>query len=234
MSLKSVIQRAKAVQPDFELDRQNAASIVEICARLDGLPLAIELAASRVKLLPPSALLVRLSQSLDVLQSTAADRTDRQRTLRGAIGWSYDLLSESEQALFRRCAVFVGGGRLDDGEQILNIPDLASVDVLDGIGGLVDQSLVRRVGSDAEPRFTMLETIREFGRVKLTESGELVSLAESHARRYASIVAEAEPQLTSGAEWLDRLGKHAFDAQRELLGTNLRGAGRSGLFPGAR
>jgi predicted ATPase/class 3 adenylate cyclase len=199
------VQRAKSVRPDFALTRDNAPTIVDICARLDGLPLAIELAASRVKLLPPPALLSRLSQSLDVLQSTAADRTDRQRTLRGAIDWSFGLLTDDEKALFWRCAVFVGGWRLDDAEAILNPDGLPRVDVLDGIGSLVDHSLVRRVGSDLDPRFTMLETIREFAHEKLVESTELDRLVAAHARRFADVVEEAEPHLTSGAEWLDRL-----------------------------
>ncbi|HYI22750.1 MAG TPA: adenylate/guanylate cyclase domain-containing protein [Candidatus Limnocylindrales bacterium] len=199
------MQRARAVQPDFSLGPDNAATIREICARLDGLPLAIELAASRVKLLPPGALLARLTKSLDVLQSTAADRTDRQRTLRGAIDWSYGLLPSPEQAVFRRCAIFVGGWRLDDAEPVAGAAGGLEMDLLDGVGALVDHSLVRQVERDSEPRFTMLETIREFGRERLAEAGELDATATAHADRFAALAEQAEPALTAGREWLDRL-----------------------------
>jgi predicted ATPase/class 3 adenylate cyclase len=199
------LQRARAVRPDFTLTDTNARMIIEICARLDGLPLAIELAASRIKLLPPQALLERLAHRLDFLQSTAADRTDRQRTLRGAIDWSYGLLNDSERALFRRLAVFVGGWRLDDADPVASAAAPLGLDVLDGLAALVDHSLVRQIDDAAEVRFGMLETIREFGREQLDAALELAHTSNAHARRFAALVEEAETRLTAGAEWPDRL-----------------------------
>ena len=198
-------QRARAVRSDFALTAENAAAVVAICARLDGLPLAIELAASRVKLLPPAALLERLGRTLDLLQSTAADRTDRQRTLRGAIDWSYGLLGEPERTLFRRLSIFVGGFRLEDGEAVTGAAGPVGVDVLDGVGMLVDNSLVRELGELPEIRFGMLETIREFGRERLVAANELDSVAEAHARQTALLAEASESRLTIGAEWPDRL-----------------------------
>ncbi len=166
------MQRARAVRPEFELTHENARAVAEICSRLDGLPLAIELAASRIKLLPPAAILERLSNRLNFLQSTGADRTDRQRTLRGAIDWSYGLLAEPERALFRRLAIFVGGWRLDEAEHVAAAAGILEEDLLDGVAALVDHSLVRRLDMDADVRFSMLETIREFGLEQLEASGE--------------------------------------------------------------
>lgn len=199
------VQRAQAVKPEFRLTADNAAVVLAICARLDGLPLAIELAGSRVKLMSPTALLARLEHSLDVLQSTSADRTDRQRTLRGAIDWSYELLTDAEKALFRRAAIFVGGWRLDDAEVILPAAGPLAVDAFGGVAGLLDHSLVLQVDTEAEPRFTMLETIREYGREQLAAAGELDATGAAHAAHYASLVEQAEPQLTAGREWADRL-----------------------------
>jgi predicted ATPase len=161
------LQRAQDVKADFQLTNANAPAIAEICARLDGLPLAIELAAARVKLLPPQTLLGRLSSRLTLLTGGARDLPERQQTLRGAIAWSYDLLSPKEQALFRRLAVFVGGWTLEAAEAICATPESAEalpLDILDGVGALVDKSLVRQQErADGEPRCAMLETIREYG-----------------------------------------------------------------------
>jgi predicted ATPase len=209
------VQRARAVRPDFRLDASNARQVVDICARLDGLPLAIELAASRIKVLPPAGLLARLEKSLDLLQSTAADRTDRQRTLRGAIAWSYDLLDPAEQRLFRRLAVFVGGWRLDDAESIVRTAGETELDMLDGVAALVDHSLITQAGDRDEPRFAMLETIREYGQERLAAEQELAAATSAHAAHFADLVADAEAKLTSGREWLDRL---------ELEQANIRAA----------
>jgi predicted ATPase/class 3 adenylate cyclase len=203
-SVALFVQRARAVRPDFELNVANAAAVVDICRRLDGLPLAIELAASRVKLLPPAALLARLAKSLDLLQATSADRTDRQRTLRGAIGWSYELLAEDERALFRRLGAFVGGWRLDDAEMIVAAAGGMNADVLEGLGSLIDQSLVGQVAVADEPRYTMLETIREYALEQLEAHAELKLASADHADRFAALAAEAEPSLTTGRDWLDR------------------------------
>ena len=199
------VQRARAVSPDFTLTASNGQAVAAICARLDGLPLAIELAASRVKLLPPAALLGRLRNSLAVLQSTSADRTDRQRTLRGAIAWSYDLLEAPEKSLFRRYAVFVGGWRLDDAAVVVGTAGPLEHDILDGTETLLDHSLVRPMASQVEPRFTMLETIREFGREQLLAENELDTIAAAHAAHFAAVSEQAEPHLTAGRDWLDRL-----------------------------
>jgi predicted ATPase/class 3 adenylate cyclase len=204
-SVALFVERAKLVRPDFELTAANASTVVAICARLDGLPLALELAASRLKLLPPAVLLGRLERSLDLLQTTAADRTDRQRTLRGAISWSYDLLEEPQRALFRRLAIFAGGFRLEDAEAIVVAPGPVGVDVLDGVSALVDSSLVRPLGDYPDLRFGMLETILEYGREQALDKGELDTLAEALARRVTLLVNEAEPHLTSDRVWLDRL-----------------------------
>ena len=204
------MQRARAVRSDFDLTHDNARAVAEICARLDGLPLAIELAASRIKLLPPAAILERLSDRLNFLQSTAADRTDRQRTLRGAIDWSYGLLAEPERALFRRLSIFVGGWRLDEAEHVASAASIIEEDLLDGVAALVDHSLVRRVDQDDNVRFGMLETIREFGLEQLEAAGEKDVTGSRHAEWYAALAAAAEPHLTSGPEWQDRLeGEHA-------------------------
>ncbi|HUG48644.1 MAG TPA: adenylate/guanylate cyclase domain-containing protein [Candidatus Limnocylindria bacterium] len=199
------MQRARSSRPDFELTAANARAIVEICLRLDGLPLAIELAASRVKLLPPQALLARIERRLDILQSSSADGSDRQRTLRGTIDWSYDLLNTAEQALFRRLSVFVGGSTLESAEAVVGATGTPVGDLLEGLTSLVDHSLVRQEEHSGEPRFSMLETIREYGREQLEEAGELADVAAAHASHFATLVREAEPHLTGGPAWADRL-----------------------------
>ena len=199
------VDRAKAVRPDFELNAANIDAVVAICRRLDGLPLALELAASRLKLLPPAELLSRLESSFDLLQVSAVDRTDRQRTLRGAINWSYELLDEPDRRLFRRLAIFAGGFRLEDAEVVAAAPGPIGIDVLDGVSALVDNSLVRPLGDYPDMRFGMLETILEFGREQARANGEFDALAEALARRVATLAEAAEPHLTSGPVWLDRL-----------------------------
>jgi predicted ATPase/class 3 adenylate cyclase len=204
------MQRARAVRSDFELTHDNARAVAEICARLDGLPLAIELAASRIKLLSPAAILERLSDRLNFLQSTAADRTDRQRTLRGAIDWSYSLLAEPERALFRRLSIFVGGWRLDEADDVASAAGILQEDLLDGMASLVDHSLVRRVDEDEDVRFGMFETIREYGLEQLEAAGEKDVTELRHAECYAELAATAEPSLTLGPEWPERLeAEHA-------------------------
>ena len=203
------VDRARAVRPDFELTASNARAVVEICARLDGLPLAIELAAARVRLLPPEAISTRLHDSLGLLATTSRDVTERQRTLRGAIQWSYDLLSDDEGALFRQLAVFLGGAPLAMVATVLRRGD--ELALLDELGALIDKSLLRPA-SDSHPddgalRVEMLETIREFAFERLTASEEGPEYRERHALAYAALADEAEPQLTGGegARWLNRL-----------------------------
>jgi predicted ATPase/class 3 adenylate cyclase/Tfp pilus assembly protein PilF len=214
------IQRAQAVKPDFQVTTSNAAAVAEICARLDGLPLAIELAAARVKLFPPQALLARLSSRLKLLVGGGQDRPARQQTLRSAIDWSYDLLDTGEQALFRRMGVFAGGGTVESAESVLRtegrgLREEAPISVLspqysvlDGLASLVDKSLLRQeVGPDDEPRFTMLETIREYALERIDMCGETAVLQRQHAVYFLELAERAEPELY-GAEqrvWLERL-----------------------------
>jgi len=187
------IQRAAAVRTDFQVTAANAPAVAEICGRLDGLPLAIELAAARVKLLPPQALLARLGQRLDSLEAGSRDLPARQRTLRGAISWSHDLLDVSARRLFARFSVFVDGASLAAAEVICGD---AGLDVLDGLAGLVDQSLIRQEETDGEPRFRMLSTIREFARERLAESGEAEVIAERHAAFFVGLAETSAPGFT--------------------------------------
>jgi predicted ATPase/DNA-binding XRE family transcriptional regulator len=190
-------ERAAAVQPGFALSDENAPAITAICQRLDGLPLAIELAAARVKVLPPAALLTRLEQRLPLLTGGGRDLPARQRTMRDAIAWSYDLLTGEEQALFRRLAVFVGGFTLEAAEAVIG-PD-GEPPVLDGIVALVEQSLVRQTaGAHAEPRYLMLETVREFGVERLAASGDEGLARQKHASYFLSV----STALGSGVQML--------------------------------
>jgi predicted ATPase/serine/threonine protein kinase len=192
-SIALFVQRAVAVRPDFSLTSRNAEMVVEICRRLDGLPLAIELAGARVKILPPAELLARIERRLELLTGGARDRPERQQTLRRAIKWSYDLLSPAEQRLFRRLSVFAGGCTLEAAEAVCDTCEDLGVDILDGITSLVDNSLlVQRVADDAVPRFVMLETFREYAREALRESGDAAGTQRAHAA-YLLVLAEEVP-----------------------------------------
>jgi predicted ATPase/class 3 adenylate cyclase len=201
------LQRAAAVKPDFTLTSENAQAVAEITARLDGLPLAIELAATRVKLLPPQSMLARLNRRLDLLGSGARDLPSRQQTLRGAIAWSYDLLDQGVQRLMARLAVFVGGCTLQDAETVCGPAGETGAEVLDGLATLVDQSLLRQEDVSGEPRFMMLETVREFARERLEMSGALEEISRRHTLAFLALAERAEPHLTGAeqARWLDRL-----------------------------
>jgi predicted ATPase/transcriptional regulator with XRE-family HTH domain len=180
------VERATAVQPTFALTSDNAAAVAAICQRLDGLPLAIELAAARINVLPPAALLARLDRRLPLLTGGGGDLPARQWTMRDAIAWSYDLLSADEQALFRRLAVFAGGFTLDAAEAMA--PPARGLLVFDGVVALVEQSLLRQMpGTGDEPRYQMLETVREFGLEQLTLAGELDDARERHARHFLTL-----------------------------------------------
>ena len=170
-AVRLFIARAQAVKPDFTVTASNAPAVAEICFRLDGLPLAIELAAALVKMLPPQALLKRLEQRLPLLTGGARTLPARQQTMRNAIAWGHDLLAPDEQTLFRRLAVFPGGCTIEAAEAVAS-PD-GTLDVFAGLASLVDKSLLRQdEGADGEPRFRMLETVREFGLERLEASGE--------------------------------------------------------------
>jgi len=201
------VQRAVAAKPDFELHRENALAIAEVCARLDGLPLAIELAAARVKVLSPSAMLTRLASRLQLLTGGARDLPQRQQTLRAAIDWSYDLLSPAEQKLFRRLSVFVGGCSLEGVEAVCDTKGDLNLDLLDGMASLVDKSLLQQVEQpNGDSRFVMLETIREYAREKLDASLEQAQTRRAHAA-YCLVLAEEETTERTGtesSEWLER------------------------------
>jgi len=210
-SVQLFIQRARAVKSDFHITNETAPAVAEICHRLDGLPLAIELAAARVKLLPPRAMLERLDVSghsrLEFLTGGGRDLPARQQTLRNAIAWSYDLLEESEQKLFRRLSVFVGGCTYEAVQNVTMEPP-ARLSILDQLGSLLDKSLLREMeGQQGEPRFVMLEVLREFGLEQLEASDE----EQMIRRRHASFFLELAEQSETGTErpeqilWMDRM-----------------------------
>jgi predicted ATPase/class 3 adenylate cyclase len=226
------IQQASAVKPDFMVTNDNAPAVAEICVRLEGLPLAIELAAARSKLLSPQALLARLGSRLELLRGGARDLPARHQTLRGAIAWSYDLLSPDEQALFRRMAVFVGGCTLEAAEAVCRAAGPPELDVLEGMTSLVDKSLLRQEEeANREPRFQMLETIREYGLECLTTSGELESARRAHATDYLALAEEAEPELTGPQQgvWLHRLETEHDNLRAALQWSQARQDAETGL-----
>src|SRR5207253_9915709 len=204
-AVRLFVERAMAVRPGFRVTADNAAAVAEIVFRLDGLPLAIELAAARVKLLTPQAMLPRLKQGLDLLVSTAADRTDRQRTLRGAIAWSYDLLDGGLKRLFARSAVFVSGAQLEELEAVCGPGTETGREVLDSVSELVDQSLMRQSEVDGQPRFRMLVTIRDFALEWLAVSHEEDMIRQRHADAYIALAERAAPELQGKDQkaWLD-------------------------------
>jgi predicted ATPase/serine/threonine protein kinase/DNA-binding CsgD family transcriptional regulator len=207
-ALALFIQRAQAARPEFQLSNANARAITEICRHLDGLPLAIELAAARVKLLPPQALLARLTPRLTVLTSGARDVPERQQTLRNTIAWSYQLLDAEVQRLFRRLSVFIGGCTLRAIEAIAAALDGEAGRVFEGVASLLDQSLLQQTEQEGEePRLVMLETIREYGLEVLEASGERETTQRAHAAYYLALAEEAEPELAGPrqAMWLERL-----------------------------
>jgi predicted ATPase/DNA-binding CsgD family transcriptional regulator len=209
-------ERAHAVNPSFQLSDDNILAVAEICARLDGLPLAIELAAARVKFFSPLVLLRELSENgqspLQLLTSGARDLPTRQQTLRNTIQWSYHLLDEDEQTLFRRLSVFVGGFTLPAAEAVTayegwskNSAPLMSV--LDGLTSLADKSLLQSESVNGEPRFFMLEMMHEFAREQLESTEEVAIAHQAHAACYLQLAETAEPHLTGSEQerWLDRL-----------------------------
>jgi predicted ATPase len=200
------VERAREVKPVFSLTDENARAVAEICRRLDGLPLAIELAAARVKVLAPEALLARLEQRLTMLVGGARDLPERQRTMRGAVAWSYELLGEEEKALLRRLAVFSGGCTLSAAEAVCG---RGGGEVLEGLGSLVDKSLLRqREQKDGETRFRMLEVVREFALERLEAEGEAEEARLGHAYHFLERALESDPSSRAGeASWIASLGR---------------------------
>jgi predicted ATPase len=218
------VERARALKPDFKVTNESAPAVAEICVRLDGLPLAIELAAARITMLPPKAMLHRLSSRLKLLTGGARDLPERQRTLRATIEWSHALLDEGEQVLFGRLAVFSGGRTLEAIEAICDAEGNLPVEAFEGISSLLDKSLLRQEeGPDGEPRFVMLETVHEFAREKLGQSAEAEEIKRSHAQYFLTLAEEAYPEFKGAnqLEWLERL-EAEHDNMRAALSWALR------------
>ncbi|MHB8647858.1 MAG: ATP-binding protein, partial [Thermomicrobiales bacterium] len=209
------VQRATAVKPDFHLTATNSAAVAAICIRLDGLPLAIELAAARIKVLLPATLLARLERRLPLLTDSACDLPARQHTMHAAIDWSHELLDADEQRLFRRLAVFAGGCSLEAAEAMGDVLSDGTVDVLTGLALLVDKSLIRSETWTETERFTMLETIREYGLERLTASGEADVVQRHHAMYFLALAEAMEPELTG-------VGQATALARLEMEHDNLR------------
>jgi predicted ATPase/DNA-binding SARP family transcriptional activator len=206
-TVRLFVERARQVRPDFSLTEQAAPAVAEICARLDGLPLAVELAAARVRMLSPQAIVARLGHGLQFLTGGARDLPARQRTMRATIAWSHELLAEDERAILAQLAVFAGSFTLEVAEEVVELPSGAPV--LDGLESLVSQNLLQVSATTPESRFTMLETVREYALERLAASGAGAqeSACERHARAYLAL-AEASEAGLCGPEaggWVDRL-----------------------------
>jgi predicted ATPase len=206
-AVRLFIERAVAARHDFAVTNENAPAIAGICERVDGLPLAIELAAARVKMFNPQALLARLETSVSVLGTGSRDLPDRQQTLKGAIAWSYDLLDEPQKRLFSRFSVFARGANLEQAEAVCGPASEIGVDVLTGLDELADQSLLRRMPDFEEPRLLMLQVIREYAADRLEEAGEAAKIKDRHAAAFQELAEMAAPRLLGPDQklWLDRL-----------------------------
>jgi predicted ATPase len=214
-SVALFIERARAVQPSFVVTNDTAPAVAEICVRLDGLPLAIELAAARIRLLPPAVMLERLTTRLPLLINGSRDLPLRHQTLRGTIAWSYDLLTPAEQALFRRLAVFHGRASLP---AVTSVSEDIELDPLTGLERLAGHSLVRPLDEPDQAAVTMLETIREYGMEQLIATGELESTRARHGAWFASVAAEAFPHLLGHEQvvWFDTLATEQDNLQAAL------------------
>ena len=217
-AVRLFIERAQDVKSDFAVTNENAPAVAAICHRLDGLPLAMELAAARIRILPPATMLARLEQRLSLLTGGARDLPERQRTLRATISWSHDLLGSSEQTLFRQLAVFFGGCTLEAAEIVAG-HQTEEIDMIDGLETLVAHSLVRQEDRAGEPWFRMLETIREFGLEQLTARDELAPARRRHAIYFASFAEAAEVGMKKSPEtvaWVKRV-EAEYDNLRAAL-----------------
>ena len=225
------VERARRVRPDFRLTDDNASAVGGICRRLDGLPLAIELAAARVKIFSPEAMLARLEAALPLLAGGSVDLPARQQTLRGAIDWSHQLLSEPEQALFRRLSVFSGGWTVEAAERVVTLDPARDLDVLDGLSRLVDQSLVRMTpDGGGETRFEMLQLIREYAAERLSQTDEATPVGRSHLEWLTSLAESAKTALEGGdTGWLDRLSREHDNVRAALRWSIEHGEREMGL-----
>lgn len=218
-AVRLFLQRVQAVVPDFMLTAENAPTVAAICSRLDGLPLALELAGARLKYLAPQTLLDWLENRLDVLVDGARDLPARQQTLRNTLAWSHDLLTLSEQTLFRRLSVFVGGCTREAIESVCTAEDRPLDQMQRSLGSLVDKSMLQvRRGPSGMPRFVMLETIREYAQEQLAGSGEDAQVRQHHARYFLTLVEEAEPHLSSAGRgrWLEILEEDRHNVRAAL------------------
>jgi predicted ATPase/class 3 adenylate cyclase len=218
--------RARSVRPGFELTDANAPAVARITARLHGMPLAIELAAARIKLLSPEQIVNRLEGHLALLTSGSRDLPERQQTLRGAIAWSYDLLEPGTRRLLNRLAVFVGGCELELADRVCGPPSELGVDVLDGVAMLVDQSLLRVEEGADEHRYVMFDAIREYATEMLATSGECEDIEERRSRALLELAEEAAPQLAGADQrrWLDRLEREHDNLRATLMWAGSRPA----------
>ena len=216
-SIQLFVERAKSARADFALTADNAPAIAETCRRLDGLPLAIELAAARIRVLPPQKIPGQLENRLTFLTSTARDLPVRQQTLRAAIGWSYDLLTSPEKLLFQRLAVFEGGSTLEAIAFVCDVQD--ELDLLADLESLLDKSLIRLAEEDGEARYSMLETIRDFADEALMASGEAADIQRRHLTYFHQLAQNAEPNLVGQDEllWIGRLTKEHHNLQAAVV-----------------
>jgi len=245
-SVRLFVERARGRDPTFSLGPQNAVAVAEICRRLEGIPLAIELAAARVGTLSLEQMSERLGDSLELLTHGGRTAAPRQRTLKGALDWSYNLLSEPERVLFRRLSTFAGGWTLEASEVVTSSEGLAQGEVLDLLYGLVEKSLVvaEGIGEGGRVRHRLLEPLRQYAREKLEESGEAEKVRRNHAAFFVTLAGEAEPRLRGpeDREWLDRLeAEHdnlraalSWAIEREEAELGLMLAGALGVFWNAR
>jgi predicted ATPase/DNA-binding CsgD family transcriptional regulator len=218
------VDRAVAAQPEFTLYPENVLIVAEICHRLEGLPLAIELAAARMRLLLPEQMLERLDKRLSFLTRGARDRPSRQQTLRATIDWSYDLLDGPERKIFSRLSVFSGGFTIEAAEEVCRPDDDLGYDVLDGIASLEEKSLLRREDSGGNPRFAMLDTVLEYATERLTDSGESEELRLKHAEYIFALAQKARPEFTRFDQkiWMDKLEREHSNL-RSALAWSLEG-----------
>ena len=217
-AVRLFIARANAVKPGFQVTNENAPAVAAICARLRGMPLAIELAAARIKLLSPDAILSRLEHQLNVLAAGSRDLPERQQTLRGAIAWSYDILDEACRLLLDRLSVFEGDIEIEAAEAVCGPASELGQEVIDGLLSLANQSLIRTIEDPAEPRFEMLDTIREFATEMLDGRGQRAELEQRHGAWFAAYVERGAAQLSGDDQrtWLERF-EHAHDNVRIAL-----------------
>jgi predicted ATPase len=204
-AVRLFVERAREIDHDFTLDESNAEVIAEICRRLDGLPLALELAAARTRLLGPEAMLGRLDTSLQLLTGGSRDVPERHQTLRAAIDWSYGLLTEPEKTLFRRMAAFQGGCTLEAAEAVCNYPD--DLDLIELMTSLLEKSLIKHDEGGGEPRFSMLRTVWEYARELLEQNEDAHTVRSAHAKFYLELITASYEGLRSSGQvpWLDRL-----------------------------